>query len=172
MRRLLTEGLAQAEVDCILPEVHITRNLRQLIDKELNEKSPLGEQIRIIAHPPLKKYNEDRPPAAERTQRTMRSRRVGSALTSVEPPQQLVGLMATLDSLRASDYLDAVMPGRSSPTPSDSVTATIDNNKKSIIMAVGPEGGWLEEEVYAFQHQGFQLVNLGQRVMRTDIAVS
>lgn len=49
----------------------------------------------------------------------------------------------------------------------------VKNQKKSrIIIAIGPEGGWEEEEVQAFEGKGFSRVSLGRRILRTDIAVS
>eukprot|EP00587_Corethron_hystrix_P009204 CAMPEP_0113308712 /NCGR_PEP_ID=MMETSP0010_2-20120614/7050_1 /TAXON_ID=216773 ORGANISM="Corethron hystrix, Strain 308" /NCGR_SAMPLE_ID=MMETSP0010_2 /ASSEMBLY_ACC=CAM_ASM_000155 /LENGTH=359 /DNA_ID=CAMNT_0000163827 /DNA_START=241 /DNA_END=1320 /DNA_ORIENTATION=- /assembly_acc=CAM_ASM_000155 len=42
----------------------------------------------------------------------------------------------------------------------------------SILLAVGPEGGWEEEyEIDLFRKHGFEVVTLGQRTLRTDVAV-
>lgn len=44
---------------------------------------------------------------------------------------------------------------------------------RRIVIAVGPEGGWSDAELLALQARGFRLVHmLGERVLRTDIAVS
>lgn len=41
-----------------------------------------------------------------------------------------------------------------------------------LLVAVGPEGGWDEpDELALLQHHGFTLVTLGERVLRSDIAV-
>ena len=56
VRKLLIEGLAQAEVDCTLPEVFIRRNLTNFITEELSTLLP-SESIRVIAHPPLQVRN-------------------------------------------------------------------------------------------------------------------
>lgn len=45
------------------------------------------------------------------------------------------------------------------------------SQKKRIVIAVGPEGGWEEDEVMSFEEKGFHRVSLGQRILRTDIAV-
>ena len=61
------------------------------------------------------------------------------------------------------------------PTASNSgecvSSATPATTPKSMLLAVGPEGGWLSHEVSLFQQQHFQLVHLGNRILRTDIAV-
>jgi RsmE family RNA methyltransferase len=44
--------------------------------------------------------------------------------------------------------------------------------KKEVVLAIGPEGGWEEGEVKAFVERGFKVVSLGERILRTDIAVS
>lgn len=43
---------------------------------------------------------------------------------------------------------------------------------KKIVVAVGPEGGWEDEEVLVLISRGFSLVSLGPRILRTDMAVS
>eukprot|EP01032_Pedospumella_encystans_P021968 gene21968-24906_t len=176
IRQLLLEGLAQAEVDCMLPEVHIAKNLRQFVDEELSSKSDFGQNIRIIAHPPIKEYNENR---LENTQapRPMRDRGGENNLLSyqnVNTPLEKVGYVSSLQSLRISDYLNSIIPTLPSNPVEPSSTCTVHSEEKSdergITIAIGPEGGWLDEEVRLLQHQGFQLVNLGPRVLRTDIA--
>lgn len=39
------------------------------------------------------------------------------------------------------------------------------------LLAIGPEGGWLDFEVAAFRDQGFQFFSLGSRILRVDTAV-
>lgn len=44
--------------------------------------------------------------------------------------------------------------------------------KRKILLAVGPEGGWEEpEELDRFRKYGFQQITLGQRILRSDCAV-
>ena len=40
-----------------------------------------------------------------------------------------------------------------------------------LVLAIGPEGGWVYEELESLVAQGFQLAHMGGRIMRTDIAV-
>ena len=39
------------------------------------------------------------------------------------------------------------------------------------LLAIGPEGGWLDYEVAKFQESGFQSFSLGPRILRVDTAV-
>lgn len=58
----------------------------------------------------------------------------------------------------------------------DSHDSTVDTSSsatiKKIVVAVGPEGGWEDEEVLLLLSKGFSLVSLGPRILRTDMAVS
>lgn len=39
-----------------------------------------------------------------------------------------------------------------------------------IVLAIGPEGGWTDEEIAALEERGFVRYSLGQRILRTDTA--
>ena len=39
------------------------------------------------------------------------------------------------------------------------------------LLAVGPEGGWTDEEVEMLEGRGFARYSLGPRILRTDTAV-
>ena len=41
---------------------------------------------------------------------------------------------------------------------------------RSVLVAVGPEGGWSEQEVQRARHAGFAAVRFGPRILRTDTA--
>jgi 16S rRNA (uracil1498-N3)-methyltransferase len=43
--------------------------------------------------------------------------------------------------------------------------------KGRVLLAVGPEGGWIEFEIDKFRKQGFVAVGLGERILRVDTAV-
>lgn len=40
-----------------------------------------------------------------------------------------------------------------------------------VLLAIGPEGGWVDFEVSQFHHQGFHNFSLGPRILRVDTAV-
>lgn len=50
---------------------------------------------------------------------------------------------------------------------SDAVTG----NTGRIVLAVGPEGGWVDYEIEKFQEQGFYCCTLGERILKVDTAV-
>lgn len=39
-----------------------------------------------------------------------------------------------------------------------------------IVLAIGPEGGWTPDELALFAEHGFELVGMGERILRTDTA--
>ena len=41
-----------------------------------------------------------------------------------------------------------------------------------VLVAVGPEGGWIPREVETFPRFGFSVVRLGESVLRTEHAVA
>ncbi len=43
--------------------------------------------------------------------------------------------------------------------------------KTPVVLAVGPEGGFIDDEIAAFQEQGMACVCLGQRILRVETAV-
>jgi 16S rRNA (uracil1498-N3)-methyltransferase len=38
------------------------------------------------------------------------------------------------------------------------------------LLAIGPEGGWTDEEIKMMQEHGFKKMSLGPRILRTDTA--
>jgi 16S rRNA U1498 N3-methylase RsmE len=44
-------------------------------------------------------------------------------------------------------------------------------DQRKMVVAVGPEGGWTDAEVQLFLGRGFAPVSLGDRILRTDMAV-
>ena len=49
-------------------------------------------------------------------------------------------------------------------------TAVDGNRQLPILLAVGPEGGWTDEEVVLLEEHGFSRYSLGARILRTDTA--
>ena len=45
------------------------------------------------------------------------------------------------------------------------------NVRESLCLAVGPEGGWIDYEVEQFQNLGFEPIQLGQRILKLDVAL-
>lgn len=45
------------------------------------------------------------------------------------------------------------------------------NLEKSVMLAVGPEGGWIDHEVEQFRKQGFHCFSMGDSILHVDTAV-
>ncbi len=43
--------------------------------------------------------------------------------------------------------------------------------QQKVLLAIGPEGGWIDYEIDKFKEQGFQPFTLGPRILRVDTAV-
>jgi RsmE family RNA methyltransferase len=43
--------------------------------------------------------------------------------------------------------------------------------KQPVVLAIGPEGGFIEREAETFQQIGFTPVNLGERILRVETAL-
>jgi 16S rRNA (uracil1498-N3)-methyltransferase len=44
-------------------------------------------------------------------------------------------------------------------------------NRERVLVAIGPEGGWVDYEVGLFRNQGFSDFNIGCRILKVDTAV-
>eukprot|EP00913_Durusdinium_trenchii_P011059 g10382.t1 len=60
--------------------------------------------------------------------------------------------------MRIADAVAAARKGSSNPA-------------KAVVLAVGPEGGWVDYEVGLFRQHGFIQVSLGRRILTTDVAI-
>jgi 16S rRNA U1498 N3-methylase RsmE len=41
----------------------------------------------------------------------------------------------------------------------------------AVLLAIGPEGGWVDFELGLFAEAGFECVHMGPRILRTDVAL-
>jgi RsmE family RNA methyltransferase len=122
LKDLLIEGLAQAAVDCNLPNVIVCKSLRSFLHNDLDKiDSNSSNSLRLIAHPPI--------------------------------PSD--GRNVLYCNVQAEDLFALPREG-----------------KERIVIALGPEGGWEADEVKQFAKRGFLVTSLGNRILRTDIAVS
>jgi RsmE family RNA methyltransferase len=72
-----------------------------------------------------------------------------------------------------ADELDAVSPGacRIVAHPYSKERATAPDVSRPLLLAIGPEGGWTDDEVALLESHGFARYSLGPRILRTDTAV-
>ena len=117
VKKCLVEGLEQAEVDYILPEIIVRKDLKKFLVMEEKEMFPSSSYYKFIAHP-----------------------------------------------FPAGDTI----PKRMKQYMNDN--NQVDKNKK-IVIVIGPEGGWTTEEVQTFIMNEYNLINIGDRILRTDMAV-
>ena len=97
-------------------------------------------------------------------------------------------ILPTLETRRnfrkfVNDELDALCPSprrlvahpygsAATRTPERPNPRTLEHsNNRTILLAVGPEGGWTDEEVELLEAHGFARYSLGPRILRTDTAV-
>lgn len=74
------------------------------------------------------------------------------------------------------DYLPAVMHEYSHlilahPAGDKALAKTIGNEAGRILLAIGPEGGWVDYEVGKFKEAGFSSCSIGSRILKVDTAV-
>ena len=96
-------------------------------------------------------------------------------------------LLPTLETRRnfrkfVTDELDALFPASARiiahpygnlPPPTFNLqppTSNLQPPTSNLLLAVGPEGGWTDEEVSLLEEHGFARYSLGSRILRTDTA--
>jgi 16S rRNA (uracil1498-N3)-methyltransferase len=88
----------------------------------------------------------------------------------VEPPREALTFFET--SGLAAVRLILVEPGGSSREQQEGLMSVSLGNRGNgpIVLAIGPEGGWREEELAAATGSGFCKITLGERVLRAETA--
>ena len=152
LRRLLTLGLSQAATDCWMPKCDLYPGHIREFMCHLDELYPPGECLRLLAHP-LK-------PRQSINKATYR--------------RQLNNGLEVMSSVPCCPEINSVPFHDLQPPNSWIRQGSLKQSKKRVVIAVGPEGGWSDDEILDFHHgHNFVMVHmLGERVLRTDIAVS
>ena len=149
------ELIIQAATECFLPEIMVRKNLHKFLLKEFDDLYP--RSYGIIAHP-FPAQGDDMPGGDN----TIQS---GSGRIFTE-----------LDSLRlnrknkSKSKSSSISSGSVSGEEISASVACIGSQDR-VVVAIGPEGGWEEDEVRQFEAKGFKRTQLGSRILRTDIAV-
>ena len=73
-----------------------------------------------------------------------------------------------LDAISANHRKLVAHPYSSSPAPISSPSSS--PTSSPLTLAIGPEGGWTDEEVALLEAHGFERYSLGSRILRTDTA--
>jgi len=76
----------------------------------------------------------------------------------------------------AEDYLSELVPEYDNaicahPTGNMKLSDAITGGKGRVLLAIGPEGGWIDYEVEKFQEKKFACCTIGDRILKVDTAV-
>jgi len=58
------------------------------------------------------------------------------------------------------------------PRDAAPIEEVVGDRAGEIVVAIGPDGGWIDRELETFDDIGFRRATLGERVLRTDVAVA
>ena len=87
---------------------------------------------------------------------------------------ELDAMFPTTRRVVAHPYGDGAAAGKSaagtSGTTGTAETSSQDAARQSLLLAIGPEGGWTDDEVELLESRGFRRYSLGPRILRTDTA--
>lgn len=81
-------------------------------------------------------------------------RRLMQYLDAPDPPP---GARMLLADARTGDHIEQVVPA---------------GDRAPVVIAIGPEGGWIQRELDTFAARGFAIVRLGAEVLRVEAAVT
>ena len=151
--REFTRGVEQNALDFKFPNASKCRNLNAVLEALLSsgdEEGRKGREENIA-----KRVNGKKGANFEWLLRSMRDEEEGEG----GEERRRINLLAHPSSASVS-VTEALAQEKSA----------ISTNRVEILLAVGPEGGWSEEEVRAFETFDFVNVGLGNRVFTTDVA--
>ena len=151
-RPLLIEGLMQGGTS-ILPTLETRRNFRRFVTDELDALFPTSR--RIVAHPYAAGAACAFRPAAE----TLAGAR-GRA-----PYEMVARHFHTVSTLHPAPSTLHQAPCTLHPAPGTR------HLLPRLLLAIGPEGGWTDDEVELLEAHGFSRYSLGSRILRTDTAM-
>ena len=146
-RPLLVDGLMQAGTTA-LPTIQIERAFGRWLDGGRFEEKFGRQTDRIVAHP-SSISNVDNAP---------------NDLNDPTPPKNLNDPNDLNDLNDLNDPND--LNDLNDPNDPKGLKSAMDRP----IIAIGPEGGWTDDEVARLEAHGFRRMSLGPRILRTDTA--
>jgi hypothetical protein len=122
-------------------------------DRSFGEHYPSDEEIiKIVAHPPKGSLD------LQNTNYGHRMRIHEMRTNERNDPDNIRGLLFDHPPVPLSSQLFSQFTA-DRPRP------------KRMVIAVGPDGGWSDDELSFFQTNNFHFIHLGDRIFRTDMAV-
>ncbi len=82
---------------------------------------------------------------------------------------ELKGVEKAASAFQQTSELKIILSERAEARPLKSVLSGVD--AKQVCLAIGPEGGWTEEEFSTAEAAGFRQASLGNLILRTETAV-
>mmetsp|Transcript_376 Transcript_376/g.375 ORF Transcript_376/g.375 Transcript_376/m.375 type:complete len:354 (-) Transcript_376:31-1092(-) len=162
LREGLVEGLSQGGTDCCVPEIIVRRNLPRFLSQELDALCPRDHIRRVVAHPLRADAHTDTD-----TQKLSPAGSVPTSLGTLENESRRGRTLHHATSLSISRF--SSIP----PLPRLSLSLSSGEHvSPRVLVAVGPEGGWDDQELALMSQLGFLGVHMGSRALRTDTAVT
>jgi 16S rRNA U1498 N3-methylase RsmE len=157
----LVDGLMQSSVDCWLPTCTVIQNMKEF--KQHVDTMFHPNLARVLVHPP-KSLQLEIPQQTNHGER----RRYN------EMRQQENDDIIQLHPVHSHTHQNAQFYSFSELLPLLSQTSlnSIPISDSKIVVAIGPDGGWSDDEADFFVSNHFHLLSLGDRILRTDIAVT
>ena len=90
-------------------------------------------------------------------------------LPEISTPQPLEEIFQQQSS-DSHKYILTERQGDYASTPSRTLLEQEIGNSSHVVLAVGPEGGWTQEEIHLAHANGFRRVTLGEKVLRSETA--
>jgi 16S rRNA (uracil1498-N3)-methyltransferase len=106
--------------------------------------------------------------SAKRVERWRRLARQASEQSRRDSPPKIAEPMKLADGLKLSGTTRIVL--RESEEKNLLRDVLESGAAGNIVLAVGPEGGWTDEEVHAFRETGWASASLGQTILRAETA--
>ena len=151
------------------------KNLHKFLLKEFDDLYPTS--YGIIAHP-FPAQGDDDPTCVQERNNTSSSGRIFTELDSLRLNRRrhnsigATGISSDGDGgSSSSSSSSSSNSGSGSGSGDQIVSSSWAGEEERVVVAIGPEGGWEEEEVRQFEDKGFKRTQLGSRILRTDIAV-
>eukprot|EP01084_Bolivina_argentea_P207091 353414_1 len=151
-----TKGLIAGMVQCKdtkIPQLIIEKNLNNFICNKLNKMYPLKQSIRIVAHPGdnLLRINELKCFKLNKNNKIIK--KCESKNDDKHNLEMSLDEQINKNEMKENEIIDMN-----------------NNENKQFILLIGPEGGWIDDEIEIFKKNDFNLCSIGNRILRTDVA--